>query len=255
MCGVVRDGVVHDAIPKKFSMPAEPNGGVRAFNRAWKKDVHLLPINWRPASNGFVIWSRQLRISRPSSPSSRRPSHIRRRSSPSNKSGCRIPGATGEGRRATAVLQAGDVRPTSRAVCTLARSDVAVRARSRRGTGYQAGDHSARHQCGFAAASDSTKATTTEDRVPAILGTSADRVSAASGGIALRLLRAAADHHPHPRHEAGGDGRGKDIRGRRGAVHLRLFRTATTARRCRPPRGRRRPWRKAPSGRASWPGW
>ena len=53
-----------------------------------------------------------------------------------------IPGATGEGRRATAVLQAGDVRPTSRAVCTLARSDVAFRARSRRGTGYQAGDHS-----------------------------------------------------------------------------------------------------------------
>ena len=36
-----------------------------------------------------------------------------------------------------------------------------------------------RHQCGFAAASDAAKATTTKDRVPAILGTSADRVSAA----------------------------------------------------------------------------
>ena len=66
---------------------------------------------------------------------------------------------------------------------------------------------------------------------------------------------AAADHHPHPRHEAGGDGRGEAVRGRRGAVHLRLFRTATTARRCRPRRGRRRPWRRAPSGRASWLGW
>jgi hypothetical protein len=31
--------------------------------------------------------------------------------------------------------------------------------------------------------------------------------------------------------------------------------TATTARRCRPPRGRRRPLRRAPSGRASWLGW
>ena len=59
-----------------------------------------------------------------------------------------------------------------------ARSDVAFRARSRRGTGYQAGDHAGR-QCGFAAASDATKATTTEDRVPAILGTPADRISAA----------------------------------------------------------------------------
>ncbi len=32
-----------------------------------------------------------------------------------------------------------------------------------------------------------------------------------------------ADHHPHPRHEAAGDGRGEAVRGRRGAVHLRLF--------------------------------
>ena len=62
-----------------------------------------------------------------------------------------------------------------------------------------------------------------QDRVPAILGTSADRVSAARVGIALRLLRDPTDHHPHPRHEAGGDGRGEAVRGRRGAVHLRLF--------------------------------
>ena len=64
-------------------------------------------------------------------------------------------------------------------------------------------------------------------------------------GIALRLLRGPADHHPHPRHEAGGDGRGEAVRGRRGAVHLRLFRTATTARRCRP--------REAAAGRGEEP--
>ena len=51
------------------------------------------------------------------------------------------------------------------------------------------------------------------------------------GGIALRLLRSPAGHHPHPRHQAAGNGRGEAVRGRRGAVHLRLFRIATTARR------------------------
>src|SRR5208283_3539055 len=39
----------------------------------------------------------------------------------------------------------------------------------------------------------------------------------------LRLLRDQTDHYPHPCHEASGDGRGEAVRGRRGAVHLRLF--------------------------------
>ena len=59
------------------------------------------------------------------------------------------------------------------------------------------------------AASGSTKATTTKDRVTAILGTSADQLSATGLGIALRLLRDATDYYPYHRHEAGGDGRGR----------------------------------------------
>ena len=114
------------------------------------------------------------------------------------------------------------VSSANRCNATFHKRDLALCARSRRGTGYQAGDHAGR-QCGLVAASDSAKATTTEDRVPAILGTSPDRVSLASRRTALWLLRGAADHHPHPRYEASGDGRGKAVRCRRGAVHLRLF--------------------------------
>ena len=224
------------------------------FNSAWKKDVHLLPINWRPVSNGFVIWSRQLRINRPSSPSSRRPSHIRRRSSPSNKrwllhtrSNWRRPPSNCDSSSGRCSANAASGTP-------FPRPDVAFRARGRRGTGSQAGDHAGR-QCGFAAASGQAKAATTEDRVPAILGTPADQVSVATGGIALRLLWGRAGHHPHPRHEAGGDGRGKDVRGRRGAVHLRLFplpRRLADADHREATAGR---GEKAPSGRASWLGW
>jgi len=141
---------------------------------------------------------------------------------PATGSHRRVPGATGEGRRATAVLQAGDVRPTPRAVCTIARSEAALRARSHRRVGCSAGEDPG-HQCGLATASDSTKATTTQDRVPAILGTPADRVPATGLGIALRLLRDATDHHPYPRHQTSGDGRGEAVHGRRGEVHLRLF--------------------------------
>ena len=231
MCGVAHDGVVHEAacdtrelrprLEKNF--PCQRNQSpCRAFNNAWNTEVHLLPINWQPASNAFEL-EKRIGSSRKSSP----PGGGHR---PAARMAAACQEQLAKAAEQLRFFQAGDVRPTSRAVRTLARSEVALRARSRRRAGCQGTEHPRRH-CGLAAASDSTKATTTQDRVPAILGTSADRVSACPRRNCLAAAADPTGHHPHPRHEAGGDGRGEAVRGRRSAVHLRLLRIATTARR------------------------
>ena len=167
----------------------------------------------------------------------------------------RIPGATGEGRRATAVLQAGDVRPTSRAVCTLARSEGAVRTRSRRRVGYQAGE----------------PVPTTPMQIRRRLGRdeshddqgSSSRNSGNTGRPSIRCYRRnclAAAVEPSGSSSAPTSRSGRRWKRRSCTWSKRCgtptaVPTATTARRCRPRKGRRRPWRKAPLGRASWPGW
>ena len=147
----------------------------RASHRAWSTEVHLLPINWPPASNGFVSWSRQ---------------------------DAEQQAVIAQQQEAIAAYQeqlakaAEQLRFFKRVMFGQRRERYAPSPDQKllfvpevvEGLDAQQ-QNPQRRQRGLAAASDSTKATTTEDRVPAILGTPADRVSASRGRIALRLLR------------------------------------------------------------------
>ncbi len=214
-----------------------------------------MPINWRPASNGFVIWSRQLRISRPSSPSSRRPSHIRRRSLRSNKrwlphtrSNWRRPlsNCDSSSGRCSANAASGTLpRPTRRcSSCPKPSRDWIPNRRPLSQTPMRT-----RRCLGPSESHD--------DRG------SSSRSSGNTGRPSIRCHRRnclAVAVGPSgssftPTSRSGRRSKRQRYMWSKRCGTPTVVPTATTARRCRPQRGRRRPWRKAPSGRASWLRW
>ena len=232
--------------PKKIFDASGTKWRCRAFNRAWNTDVHLLPINWRPVSNGFVSWSRR---------------------------------RTAGGHRASGGVIAQQQEWLAAYQEQLAKAAEQLRFFKRAMFGQRRERYApspdqkllfvpevvegldAKQQNTQDANADSppprTRRKPRRPRIefPQFWEHRRTEYPLPPDGIALRLLWSPADHHPHPRHEAGGDGRGEAVRGRRGAVHLRLFALSRRLADADHRRGRRRPWRRAPSGRASWLGW
>ena len=221
---------------------------------AWSTEVHLLPINWQPVSNASASWSKATSGSKRSSRNSRKSSHIKRRSSPSSKrwpphtrSNWRRPRSncvSSSGRCSANVANGMHPRPIRRCFsCPKPSKDWGPRNRA-----------SQKHLQG-----------------PPHLGLdeshdghgSSSRNSGSIAGPSIRCLQtnclvAAAEpsgSSSAPTSRSGRKWKRPSCTWSKKCGSPTAVPTATTARRCRPPRGRRRPWRKAPSGRASWPRW